>query len=61
MVLLETAEHRHVGYIESQDVGVVISDAEKVSAFGLRYGRLRSEALNGEESARLIERAAGEL
>jgi hypothetical protein len=32
MVLLETAEHRHVGYIESQDVGVVISDPEKVSA-----------------------------
>jgi transcriptional regulator with XRE-family HTH domain len=61
MVLLETAEHRHVGYIESQDVGVVISDPEKVSAFGLRYGKLRTEALNAEESARLIEQAAGEL
>jgi transcriptional regulator with XRE-family HTH domain len=61
MVLLETAEHRHIGYIESQDVGVVISDPDTVSAFGLRYGKLRSQALNAEESVRLIERVAGEL
>jgi transcriptional regulator with XRE-family HTH domain len=59
MVLLETAEHRQVGYIESQDVGLVISDPAKVSAFGLRYGKLRSQALNSEESARFIERLAG--
>jgi len=61
MVLLETAEHRHFGYIESQDVGVVVTDPDKVSAFGLRYGKLRSRALDAQESARLIEQAAGEL
>ncbi|MGS2591403.1 helix-turn-helix domain-containing protein [Streptomyces hebeiensis] len=61
MVVLETMEHRHVGYVESQGVGLVITDAAKVSAFGLRYGKLRTLALNTEESARLIERLAGEL
>ncbi|MFI6700553.1 Scr1 family TA system antitoxin-like transcriptional regulator [Streptomyces sp. NPDC050509] len=61
MVLLETLEHRQVGYIESQDVGLVVTGAATVSTFGLRYGKLRTQALNVEESARLIERMAGEL
>ena len=60
MVLLETLEHRQVGYIESQEVGIVVSDSRNVSAFGLRYGKLRSQALNVPESARLIEALAGE-
>ncbi|MET4922757.1 helix-turn-helix transcriptional regulator [Streptomyces sp. PSRA5] len=60
MVVLETLEHRRVGYIESQDVGLVITNPTKVSTFGLRYGKLRTQALNAEESARLIERVAGE-
>lgn len=60
MVVMETLEHRQVGYIESQGVGVVVTDVAKVSGFGLRYGKLRTQALNVEESARLIERVAGE-
>ncbi|WP_432077086.1 helix-turn-helix domain-containing protein [Streptomyces wuyuanensis] len=60
MVLLETLEHRQVGYIESQEVGVVLTDPGQVSAFGLRYGRLRSQALSAGESVGLIERLAGE-
>jgi transcriptional regulator with XRE-family HTH domain len=59
-VVLETKEHQHLGYIESQDVGCVVHDPAEVSAFGLRYGKLRSQALNGVESARLIERLVGE-
>jgi hypothetical protein len=59
-VVLETSEHQHLGYIESQEVGCVIHDPSEVSAFGLRYGKLRSQALNGVESARLIERLVGE-
>ncbi|MFP1629972.1 helix-turn-helix domain-containing protein [Streptomyces sp. 5K101] len=59
-VVLETLEHRQVGYVESQETGVVVSDPANVSAFGLRYGKLRSQALNAEESARLVERLAGE-
>ncbi|MCX4741804.1 helix-turn-helix domain-containing protein [Streptomyces antibioticus] len=59
-VVLETKKHQHLGYIESQDVGCVVHDPAEVSAFGLRYGKLRSQALSGVESARLIERLAGE-
>lgn len=59
-VVLETKEHHHLGYIESQEVGCVVRDPAEVSAFGLRYGKLRSQALNGIESARLIERLVGE-
>nr|WP_190855812.1 helix-turn-helix transcriptional regulator [Streptomyces aurantiacus] len=59
-VVLETKEHQHLGYIESQEVGCVVHDSAEVSAFGLRYGKLRSQALNGVESARLIERLVGE-
>lgn len=59
-VVVESKEHRHFGYFESQGVGCVVQDAAEVSAFGLRYGKLRSQALNVEESARLIERMVGE-
>ncbi|MEU6030088.1 helix-turn-helix transcriptional regulator [Streptomyces tauricus] len=59
-VVVETREHQHLGYIESQEVGCVAHDPAVVSAFGLRYGKLRSQALSGVESARLIERLVGE-
>ncbi|MFD7445842.1 helix-turn-helix domain-containing protein [Streptomyces sp. NPDC059909] len=59
-VVVESKEHRRLGYFESQGVGCVVQDAPEVSAFGLRYGKLRSQALNVEESARLIERMVGE-
>lgn len=59
-VVLETKRHEHLGYIESQQVGCLVREPTEVSAFGLRYGKLRSQALNGVESARLIERLVGE-
>ncbi|MEU6770195.1 helix-turn-helix transcriptional regulator [Streptomyces sp. NPDC046759] len=59
-VVVESHEHRHLGYFESQGVGCVVSEPAEVSAFALRYGKLRSQALNVEESARLIERMVGE-
>ncbi|MCZ4602874.1 helix-turn-helix transcriptional regulator [Streptomyces sp. Lzd4kr] len=59
-VVVETHEHKHLGYFESQGVGCVVSEPAEVSAFALRYGKLRSQALNVEESARLIERMVGE-
>ncbi|MER6101493.1 helix-turn-helix transcriptional regulator [Streptomyces sp. NPDC001832] len=58
-VVLQTKELQHLGYIESQEVGCVVRDAAEVSAFGLRYGKLRARALNGVESARFIERLVG--
>ncbi|MBO8186596.1 helix-turn-helix domain-containing protein [Streptomyces spirodelae] len=59
-VLVETAEHQRYGYFESQDIGHVVSDSKQVSTFALRYGKLRSQALNVEESAAFIEQLAGE-
>ncbi|WP_435864068.1 helix-turn-helix domain-containing protein [Streptomyces spongiicola] len=59
-VVVQSKEHQHIGYFESQGVGCVVQSTAEVSAFGLRYGKLRSQALNVEESARLIERMAGE-
>ncbi|MFE4539599.1 Scr1 family TA system antitoxin-like transcriptional regulator [Streptomyces scopuliridis] len=59
VVIMETLEHRQVGYIESQGVGLVVTDAAKVSGFALRHGRLRSQALNVEESTCLIKHMAG--
>ncbi|WP_309051195.1 helix-turn-helix transcriptional regulator [Streptomyces sp.] len=59
MVLLETTSHQQVAYFESHGEGVVITDPNKVSQFGLRYGKLRTQALNGMESARFIERLLG--
>ncbi|MGY1436361.1 helix-turn-helix domain-containing protein [Streptomyces reniochalinae] len=59
-VVVETSEHRQYGYFESQDIGHVVGDAKQVSTFALRYGKLRSQALNIEESAAFIEQLAGE-
>ncbi|MEW2453520.1 helix-turn-helix domain-containing protein [Streptomyces albus] len=59
-VLVETSKHRQYGYFESQDIGHVVSDAKQVSTFALRYGKLRSQALNVGESAAFIEQLAGE-
>lgn len=61
MVLLETLERRRFVCIEAQGVMSIRADQSEVSEFWLRYGMLRSQALNTEESARLIERMAGEL
>ncbi|MGW0930207.1 helix-turn-helix domain-containing protein [Streptomyces sp. NPDC002644] len=59
-VVLETVEHRRVGYVESQEVGMVVTDPSQVSAFAARYGKLRSQALTPEETVRLLRRLAGE-
>lgn len=61
MVLLETRDHRQYVYIEAQDVVSVRCDRREVSEFWMRYGMLRTQALNTEESSRLIERMLGEL
>ncbi|MFE9825358.1 DUF5753 domain-containing protein [Streptomyces sp. NPDC005791] len=61
MVLLETMDHRQCVYVEAQDVVSVRSELREVSEFSLRYGMLRTQALNTEESSLLIERVAREL
>ncbi|GHI94333.1 MULTISPECIES: helix-turn-helix transcriptional regulator [Streptomyces] len=61
MVLLETQDRRQVVYIESQDVVSVLSERPLVSEFWLRYGMLRTQALDTEASADLIKQVAEEL
>ncbi|MET7290593.1 helix-turn-helix transcriptional regulator [Streptomyces griseoloalbus] len=61
MVLLETLERRQFVCIEAQGIVNIRSNRNEVSEFWLRYGMLRSQALNTEVSARLIEHMAGEL
>ncbi|MFC9247357.1 helix-turn-helix domain-containing protein [Streptomyces sp. NPDC057136] len=61
MVLLETVECTQVAYLEAQGVGTVISDRKEVSEFSMRYGMLRSQALDTDGSTRLIEQVVGEL
>ncbi|AJE39484.1 helix-turn-helix domain-containing protein [Streptomyces nodosus] len=61
MVLLESTDRKRHVYVEAQDVVTIRSDEDEVSEFWLRYGMLRTQALNTEESSRPIERMAGEL
>jgi transcriptional regulator with XRE-family HTH domain len=61
MVLLESTERKRHIYVEAQDVVTVRSNEDEVSEFWLRYGMLRTQALDTEGSSRLIERMAGEL
>ncbi|MGC4972311.1 helix-turn-helix domain-containing protein [Streptomyces sp. DT199] len=61
MVLLESMDRTRQVYVEAQDVVTVRTAQNEVSEFWLRYGMLRTQALNTEESSRLIERMAGEL
>ncbi|MFE5207212.1 Scr1 family TA system antitoxin-like transcriptional regulator [Streptomyces sp. NPDC056600] len=61
MVLLETVERRQFVCIEAQGIVNIRSHRDEVSEFWLRYGMLRSQALDLEESGRLVERLAGEL
>ncbi|WP_406357965.1 helix-turn-helix domain-containing protein [Streptomyces sp. NBC_01635] len=61
MVLLESTDRGQYVYLEVQDIVSVRSDRHEVSEFWMRHGMLRTQALNTEESSRLIERIAGEL
>ncbi|MEU4048279.1 helix-turn-helix transcriptional regulator [Streptomyces olivaceus] len=59
--VLETAEHRWFGYAEGQRGGFLVSDSKEVSIMLQRYARLRSQALNPEDSKGLLMRMRGSL
>ncbi|MFE7435261.1 MULTISPECIES: helix-turn-helix domain-containing protein [Streptomyces] len=59
--VLETAENRWFGYAEGQRGGLLISDSKEVSIMLQRYARLRSQALNPEDSKGLLKRMRGSL
>lgn len=59
-VLLETADHQHLAYSETQIGSHLISDPDKVSSLTQKYGMLRMQALNAEETMSLLDRLLGE-
>ncbi|NEB13065.1 helix-turn-helix domain-containing protein [Streptomyces coelicoflavus] len=59
--VLETSENRWFGYAEGQRGGLLISDSKEVSIMLQRYARLRSQALNPEDSKGLLKRMRGSL
>jgi transcriptional regulator with XRE-family HTH domain len=59
VVLLETPDHDHLAYVEGQLVSFLNDDPDKVSILQQKYGMLRSQALNPEESKGLLDDLAG--
>jgi transcriptional regulator with XRE-family HTH domain len=59
MRLLETPDHRWLGYCEGQESGQFISDRKVVSTLQMRYARMRSQALSLEDSVSLLRQMRG--
>lgn len=59
-VLLETPEHDHLAYAETQRGSQLIHDPDDVSILARKYAMLRTQALNPEETKGLLEQLLGE-
>ncbi|WP_031518217.1 helix-turn-helix domain-containing protein [Streptomyces sp. NRRL F-5123] len=59
-VLLETPDHEHLAYVETQRGSQLIHDPDEVSILAAKYAMLRSQALNPEETKGLLEQLLGE-
>ncbi|MFD3699068.1 helix-turn-helix transcriptional regulator [Streptomyces sp. NPDC058646] len=59
-ILLETPDHQHLGYTESQRGSQLISDAGEVSILARKYAMLRTQALNSEQTQGLLGHLLGE-
>ncbi|MFE9554325.1 Scr1 family TA system antitoxin-like transcriptional regulator [Streptomyces sp. NPDC006692] len=58
--VLETPDHQHLGYAETQRGSQIISDPDEVSILAQRYAMLRTQALNSEETKDLLDRLLGD-
>lgn len=58
--LLETPDHQHLAYAESQQGSHWISDPDGVSIMSRKYAMLRAQALTPEDSKGLLDRLLGE-
>ncbi|MFF7752720.1 Scr1 family TA system antitoxin-like transcriptional regulator [Streptomyces sp. NPDC007971] len=58
--LLETPDHQHVAYTESQRGSQWVSDADEVSILARKYAMLRTQALTSQDSMGLLNRLLGE-
>jgi transcriptional regulator with XRE-family HTH domain len=59
-ILLETPDHQHLAYAETQRGSQLISDPDEVSILAQKYAMLRTQALNPEETKGLLDRLLGE-
>ncbi|GAA4788258.1 helix-turn-helix transcriptional regulator [Streptomyces ziwulingensis] len=59
--LAESPDHQWFGYIESQDSSVLVADPKQVSSMLQRYGKMRSQALNCQDTTDLLEQMRGAL
>lgn len=59
-VLLETPEHDHLAYAETQRGSQLIHDPDEVSIMARKYAMLRMQALNAEETRVLLDELLGE-
>ncbi|MEU8889044.1 helix-turn-helix transcriptional regulator [Streptomyces sp. NPDC048442] len=58
--LLETPEHQHLAYVESQLGSQWVSDPDDASRLARKYAMLRTQALNTDDSKGLLDRLLGD-
>ncbi|MFI1400842.1 Scr1 family TA system antitoxin-like transcriptional regulator [Streptomyces sp. NPDC020681] len=59
-ILLETPDHQHLAYTETQRGSQLVTDRDEVSILERKYAMLRTQALNPEETKGLLDRLLGE-
>ncbi|WP_329133505.1 helix-turn-helix transcriptional regulator [Streptomyces sp. NBC_01476] len=59
-VLLETPEHEHLAYAETQRGSHLVHDPDEVSILAAKYAMLRTQALNTVETKGLLDQLLGE-
>ncbi|ELS56105.1 helix-turn-helix domain-containing protein [Streptomyces viridochromogenes] len=58
--LLETPDHQHLAYTESQRGSQWVSGPDEVSILARKYAMLRSQAMTPQESKSLLDRLVGD-
>ncbi|MDI3388182.1 helix-turn-helix transcriptional regulator [Streptomyces sp. B-S-A8] len=58
--LLETADHQHLAYMETQRGSQWVSDPDEVSTLARKYAMLRSQALSPKATKGLLDHLLGE-
>ncbi|MEV7526660.1 helix-turn-helix transcriptional regulator [Streptomyces sp. NPDC091371] len=59
-ILLETPDHQHLAYSETQHGSLLMSSPDEVSILARKYAMLRTQALNPELTRGLLEQLLGE-
>ncbi|MFI8996439.1 helix-turn-helix domain-containing protein [Streptomyces sp. NPDC053542] len=60
-ILLETPDHEHLAYAETQRGSQFVSHPDEVSILTMKYAMLRTQALNPRDSKGLLDQLLGDL